>query len=257
MVLAVVQARMSSARMPGKVMAPVLGEPMIWRQLERVRRARTVSKVVVATSTASADDPLAGFLVGRGAGVFRADPADALGGLAACAAAYGGEHVVRLSADCPLTDPQVVDAAVALALESGAACTSNTAPRTYPEGLEVEVLTLAALEAAAREARGEERDQPALFLRRDPRRFREARLTWPRDLSAMRWTVERPEDFAFVRAVFQRLYPEDPQFGMGDVVELLAERPDLAALASRAQAAAEVPAAEAHPAADDPSAAAA
>src|ERR1700712_5419513 len=99
MILAVLQARMSSTRMPGKVMAPVLGEPMIWRQIERMRRARTVSRIVVATSTAASDDALAGFLLGRGCAVYRGDLHDVLGRFAACAAACNPDYVVRLTAD--------------------------------------------------------------------------------------------------------------------------------------------------------------
>ena len=121
MVLAIVQARMSASRMPGMVMAPVLGEPMIWRQLERVRRARTLDKVVVATSSAASDDALVAFLLGRGVSVYRGAHFDALECFAACTAAWSPSHAVRLTADCPLADPQAIDAAVRLAQSSGAA----------------------------------------------------------------------------------------------------------------------------------------
>jgi spore coat polysaccharide biosynthesis protein SpsF len=235
MILAVLQARMSSTRMPGKVMAPVLGEPMIWRQIERIRRARTLSKIVVATSTAASDDPLAGFLLGRGVSVYRGDLHDVLGRFAGCAEAWSPERVVRLTADCPLIDPQVVDAAVRLAVESGADYASNCGRRTYPDGLDVEVVTTSALAAAAREATDAfDREHVTPFIRSRPDRFPAAELLHGRDLGDLRWTVDRPEDFAFVRAVFQKLYPVDPGFGMDEVVELLAERPDLAALAVRA-----------------------
>jgi spore coat polysaccharide biosynthesis protein SpsF len=239
MALAILQARMSSTRMPGKVMAPVLGEPMIWRQLERIRRARSVSKVVVATSSGASDDSLAGFLLGRGVSVYRGDLADVLGRFSACTAAWSPTHVVRLKADCPLTDPQVIDAAVRLAVESGAAYASNRQRRSYPEGLEVEVMTAEAVLAAAEGARDPgDREHVTPFIRRHPGRFTQAHLTREPDLSGLRWTVDRPEDFAFVRAVFQRLHPVDPGFGVEEVLELLAERPDLAALANRAREAA-------------------
>lgn len=238
--LAIIQARMSSSRMPGKVMAPVLGEPMIWRQIERVRRARTLSKVVVATSTETSDDSLAAFLLGRGCTVHRGELNDVLARFAACAAAHHPDRIVRLTADCPLIDPQVIDAAVNLAESAGAAYASNCTQRTYPDGQDVEVMTAQALAAAAREAKDAyDREHVTPYIRNRPRRFRQAHLTLAQDLSELRWTVDRPEDFAFVRAVFQRLHPEDPEFGMQDVLELLEERPDLAALATRAQAAAQ------------------
>lgn len=239
MALAILQARMSSTRMPGKVMAPVLGEPMIWRQVERLRRARAISRVVVATSSAASDDPLAGFLLGRGVSVYRGELNDVLGRFSDCVAAWAPDHVVRLKADCPLTDPQAIDAAVKLATDSGAAYTSNCVRRTYPEGLDLEVMTAETVLAAAQDADDPaDREHVTTFIRRDPARFPQAHLLHSPDLSNLRWTVDRPEDFAFVRAVFQRLHPTDPGFGLGEVLELLDDRPDLADLASRAREAA-------------------
>jgi spore coat polysaccharide biosynthesis protein SpsF len=239
MTLAILQARMASTRMPGKVMAPVLGEPMIWRQVERIRRARHVNKVIVATSTAASDDALAAFLLGRGCTVYRGEHDDVLARFAGCARAFAAERVVRIKADCPLVDPQVIDAGVELAIRSGAAYASNCETRSYPRGLEVEVIASDALCAAAREADSpEDRDQVTTFIRRFPRRFSHAHLVLPQDRSELRWTVDRPEDFAFVREVYRRLYPETPDFGMQDVLELLDARPELAALASRAISAA-------------------
>lgn len=240
MILAILQARMSSTRMPGKVMAPVLGEPMIWRQIERMRRARSLSRIVVATSSAPSDDALAGFLLGRGVSVYRGDLNDVLGRFAGCAAGAAPSLVVRLTADCPLIDPQVIDAAVALALKSGAAYVSNCERRTYPDGLDVEVIAPEALAAAAREATDAfDREHVTPYIRTRPGRFPQAHLVHAEDLGALRWTVDRPEDFAFVRTVFRELHPVDPDFGMAEVLELLACRPDLAALASRAVEAAE------------------
>ena len=239
MILAVLQARMSSTRMPGKVMAPVLGEPMIWRQIERMRRARTLSKIVVATSTAASDDALAGFLLGRGCSVYRGDLSDVLARFGACAAAWNPDYVVRLTADCPLIDAAVIDAAVTLAVTAGADYASNCGRRSYPDGLDVEVIAVDALAAGDREAtEAYDREHVTPFIRSRPARFRQADLVQSRDLSELRWTVDRPEDFAFVRAVFQKLYPVDPGFGIDEVLELLAERPDLAALAARAREAA-------------------
>lgn len=229
MILAVLQARTASTRMPGKVMAPICGEPMIWRQLERIRTARSISKVVVATTVDPSDDGLAAFLLGRGCSVHRGEFKNVLGRFSACAEAWDASHVVRLSADCPLIDPQLIDAAVGLALKTGVDYVGNLEQRTYPQGLEVEVATALALAAADREA-WEQRDRsdPTLFIRERPDRFSHSCLTQARDLSAMHWNVERPEDFAFVRAAFEALRPADPGFGLNDVLELLARRPDLA-----------------------------
>jgi spore coat polysaccharide biosynthesis protein SpsF len=239
MALAILQARMSSTRMPGKVMAPVLGEPMIWRQIERIRRARTVTKLVVATSTETSDDALVGFLLGRGCTVHRGEVTDVLARFAGAARSFACSHVVRLKADCPLIDPQVIDAAVELALKTGAAYAGNCEVRTYPDGLGVEVITAEALAAADREAvEADDRAHVTSYIRRFPLRFHQAQLTLNRDLSDHRWSVDRAEDFAFVREVYRRLYPENPDFGVQEVAELLESRPELAALAMRAQKAA-------------------
>ena len=223
MILAIIQARMCSTVMPGKVMAPILGEPMIWRQLERIRRSRTLSKLVVATSAAPTDDALAGFLLSRGCSVHRGDALDVLGRFAACAEAWAPTRIVRLKGDCPLIDPQVIDAAVTLSLGSGADYTSNCEVRTYPAGLEVEVLTPAALTTAAREAtEAADREQVTSFIRRFPQRFRQAHLTASCDRSHLSWSMDRTEDLAFVREVFRRLYPEIQDFGLDEVAELMA-----------------------------------
>ena len=222
MMLAVLQARTASTRMPGKVMAPICGEPMIWRQLERIRSARSISKVVVATTVDPSDD-------GRGVSVHRGEFKNVLGRFSACAEAWDASHVMRLSADCPLIDPQLIDAAAGLALKAGVDYVGNLEQRTYPHGLEVEVITALALAAADREA-WEQRDRtdPTLFIRERPDRFSHACLTQAHDLSDMHWNVERPEDFAFVRAAFEALRPTDPGFGLNEVLELLQRRPDLA-----------------------------
>ena len=231
MIAAIVQARMSSSRLPGKVMAPILGEPMIVRQLERIRRARTLTKVVVATSAAPSDDPLAGVLEARGYPVYRGDLNDVLSRFVGAAAFAGDpDHVVRLTADCPLIDPGLIDEAVRLALASGADYTGNAERRTYADGLDVEVIRTAALRAAAAEATGpEDREHVTPFIRRHPERFTAAHLTQSKDQSAMRWTVDKSADFAFVRQVYEALYPANPEFTARDVHALLAERPDLAA----------------------------
>lgn len=234
MIVAVVQARMSSARLPGKVMADLSGAPMIQRQLERVRRARTLTKTIVATSDQPSDDPLAAWLTARGQPVFRGSLDDVLGRFARAVRWHtdGGActHVVRLTADCPLADPEVIDDAVRLAVASRAAYTSNCERRSYPDGLDVEVIAADALFAAAAEAIDpHEREHVTPFVRRRPDRFPQAHLTQPVDRSGLRWTVDRPEDLAFVRRVYGSLWPLDPAFTSQDVLDLSSDRLEAAA----------------------------
>jgi spore coat polysaccharide biosynthesis protein SpsF len=207
---------------------------MIVRQLERLRGARSLSKIIVATSTESVDDALAGFLLSRGHTVHRGAGADILARIARCAEAISAvTHVVRLKGDAPFMDPGLVDEAVRLALASGADYTSNRVHRTYPVGLEVEVIKVGAL----REAAGEERDplariSPTAAIRNQPQRWSQAHLKAHRDWSKLDWRVKTAADLAFARSVYDALHPVDPEFRMGDVLDLVESRQDIGRFAA-------------------------
>jgi spore coat polysaccharide biosynthesis protein SpsF len=221
--LAILQARMTSTRLPGKVMAPVLGEPMIGRQLERLGRAARLDRIVIATSAEASDDPLAAYCEGLGHPVFRGSLDDVLGRFKGALDLFPeARTVVRLTADCPLADPAVIDATVGRHEEAGADYTSNTpAVRTFPHGLDTEVMRRAVLETAWREASDPyEREHVTPFIYRRPERFRIASLSRTPSLAHLRWTVDLPEDLEFVRDVYARLYPADPAFTSEDIVAL-------------------------------------
>ncbi|HEY3813404.1 MAG TPA: glycosyltransferase family protein [Caulobacteraceae bacterium] len=222
MILGVLQARMSSTRLPGKVMKPLLGEPMIARQIERLRRAERIDRLVVATSDHTSDDPLAAALREAGVDVHRGPLDDVLARYAGAVRAFGpAHHVVRLTADCPLADWRVIDACIEFHLDGGFDYTANDLQRTFPHGLDVEVMTTAALGIAAREAStAEEREHVTPFLYRRPERFKLGSLTQAKDQSAERWTVDTPADFEFVKRVYERLYPSNAAFTTEDVMAL-------------------------------------
>ena len=233
MILAILQARMSSTRLPGKVLAPLAGAPMIVRQLERVARARRIDRLVVATSDDPGDDALAEVVRAQGTLVHRGPLDDVLARFAGAAEAFGpAEHLVRLTGDCPLADPQVIDATIDHTLAAGTDYGSNTPPhRTFPKGLDVEVMTAAALRlAAARAASAEEREHVTWALHQRPDLYRQAFYSQAADEGAVRWTVDYPADYAFVSAVYDALYPANPQFSSDDVRRLVRARPDLAML---------------------------
>ena len=234
MILAVLQARMGSTRLPGKSMATLRGEPMIIRQLERLRSARCLSKIIVATSADTVDDALAGFLVSRGYTVHRGAGADILARIARCAETISSvSHVVRLKGDAPFVDPGVIDEAIRLALASGADYTSNRVQRTYPAGLEVEVIKAGALQAAAAEERDPmARISPTAAIRNQPGRWSQAHLTAPRDWSRLDWRVKTAAGLAFARSVYDALHPVDPGFRMNDVLDMIGSRQDIARFAA-------------------------
>lgn len=233
MTLAILQARMSSTRLPGKVLADVAGAPMILRQIERLRRAERLSRLIVATSTRPDDDPLAEVLAQAGVQVVRGDLDDVLSRfIVALDAAGDQDAAVRLTADCPLVDPAVVDATIDLFTRSGADYASNTGDqRTFPKGLDIEVFRTDVLRLAHAETRDPyDREHVTPFIYRQPERFKLVTLTQDRREGEVRWTVDRPDDLAFVRTVYEALYPARPDFDSDDIRTLVRGRPDLANL---------------------------
>lgn len=230
MILAVLQARMSSSRFPGKVLAPpLLGEPMLFRQIERIRRARSLGDLVVATSTDDSDLPLAEACAARGVKVARGSLGDVLDRFVTAARPFAPEAVVRLTGDCPLADPAVIDAVVARYRAGTFAYASNVEPPTYPDGLDVEIVRMDALERAHRDARlPSEREHVTPYVRNHPELFQRANVESPVNLSHLRWTVDEPADLAFVEEVYRRLYPANPAFTTRDILELLDRNPKLA-----------------------------
>jgi spore coat polysaccharide biosynthesis protein SpsF len=221
---------MSSTRLPGKVLRPLAGAPMILRQIERVRRAARIGRIVVATSDERTDDVLADVLRDAGLPVFRGPLDDVLARFIGALDAFGpADHVVRLTADCPLADPEVIDEVIARHLASGADYTSNTVVnRTYPKGLDVEAARTEALrEAYAATADPYDREHVTPFLYRHPERFRLEIVAQEKDESELRWTVDRPDDHAFVAAVYDALYAKTPGFSSDDVRAFVASRPEL------------------------------
>lgn len=230
MALAVLQARMSSSRLPGKVLASVAGAPMILRQIERLRRAKRLEHILVATSVRADDDPLAQAVEAAGVAVHRGDLDDVLGRFIGALDRFGPvETLVRLTADCPLADPEVIDATIARFHETDADYASNVAePRTFPKGLDVEVMKASALRrAAAESADPYDREHVTPYLYRNPERFRLGSYAQTLDEGEVRWTVDRPDDLEFVRAVYDALYPTDPLFDSAAVRAFVRSRPDL------------------------------
>jgi len=219
-VVAIVQARMRAARLPGKVLADIAGRPMLWYVVKRVRMARFVDQVVVATSTESADDAIAEFCAQHNFECFRGSETDVLDRFYQAAKRFDTDVVVRVTADCPLLDSQVIDRVIASYLGNGYDYVTNTLRYTYPDGLDVEVFSLEALEAAWREASlPAEREHVTPYLRASGR-FRVHNVEHDVDLSArkLRWTVDEPPDLEFVRAVYTRIGPQGQNFGLADVL---------------------------------------
>lgn len=222
---------MGSTRLPGKVLLRTCGKPLLQHQIERVRRCTTIDLLVLATGTDAADDPVAELGGELGVAVYRGSPADVLDRMVQAARPHRPEYLVRLTGDCPLSDPAVIDRVVGAARAPGVDYASNALHPTWPDGLDVECMRFAALEEAWREARRpSEREHVTPFLHTQPQRYRIAEVRHETDLSALRWTVDEPADFVFVSQVFEHLYPVKPDFDTSDVQALLASRPSLGTL---------------------------
>ena len=231
-VVAIVQARMASTRLPGKVLVDIGGVPMLVRTMERAGRCRRVHACMVATTLGPDDNAVEALCRARGYPVYRGSLHDVLDRYVRAARQAKADVIVRLTADCPLLDPELVDQTVEAFLTASppADLVVNRLPgaRTYPIGLDTEVVSRAALEQAWREAREpNQREHVLPYLYDPPGRFRVIRLDAERDYGSLRWTVDTPEDLEFVRQVVARLEPRG-EFGWRDILALVEADPGLA-----------------------------
>ncbi len=237
-ILTILQARMSSTRLPGKVLKPMHGVPMMGRQIERLRHSAHLGRLVVATSTDPGDDVIETYCGTLSVPVHRGPLQNVLGRYAGALAAFGpAEHVVRVTADCPLTDWTIIDEVISLHLASGADYTSNTVERTYAKGLDVEIFRAALLPQIAASATDPyDREHVTPHFYRNPDRFTIRQLTQATDQSEVRWTVDTPADYRLARLVYDVLYDAKPAFTAVDVAALgwtLQADPDEAVRLSR------------------------
>ncbi|HVN32941.1 MAG TPA: glycosyltransferase family protein [Thermoanaerobaculaceae bacterium] len=235
----IVQARMGSTRLPGKVLKPLAGSTVLARMLERVLSARLVGVVAVATTTETEDERIVAACEDLGVLCFRGHPTDLLDRHLRAAEAFGADAVVKIPSDCPLIDPAVIDAVLREFMDSAGAYdyVSNLHPATYPDGNDVEVMGIDALETAWREAeRPFEREHTTPFLWENPERFRIGNVEWENgfDLSmSHRFTLDYQEDYELVSRVFDALYPGDPRFGVRDIISFLIQYPEIYELNAR------------------------
>jgi glutamate-1-semialdehyde 2,1-aminomutase/spore coat polysaccharide biosynthesis protein SpsF len=224
MALAIIQARMGSSRFPGKALADLRGCPMLWRVIERVRRAPGVHDVMVATTEAASDDAIAEFCNKAGVACFRGSEDDVLDRFYKAAQGRGAETVVRITADCPLIDPQVIGKVVARFSEGTWDYVSNAMRYTYPDGLDTEVFSFVVLERAWHEAKKpSEREHVTPYLRAGGFRISNVESETPVAPGAHRWTVDYPSDLEFVRRVYAKLTGEEGYEAMLELIEKDAE----------------------------------
>jgi spore coat polysaccharide biosynthesis protein SpsF len=226
-VLAILQARMSSARLPGKVLMDLVGNPMIFRQIERLKECSLIDDIVVATSVDKSDDPLVNYLNTIGMRVHRGSLNDVLDRFATVAELSTHEVCVRLTADCPLADPKIIDEAIALYKESNFDYVSNCLPRTYPKGLDVEVFSRETIIDLNRsKLSAESREHVTMSIYSDPKKFKLGNLSQHPSQANHRWTVDYQKDLDFIRIVYKNLYTPGKTFFQGDILSWLKNFPE-------------------------------
>ncbi len=221
--LLIIQARMSSSRLPAKVLKTILDKPLLTLQYERLQRCQNVDKIVIATSTNQSDDVLAHFCSQQQMTYYRGRLHDVLDRYYHTAKYYQAQHIIRITADCPLIDPHVVDTMIQLHLSiPDADYTSNVIERSFPDGLDTEVFTWEALQTAWKKAHTkEQREHVTPYIYQHPEIFTLQHYQQANNYSHFRWTVDTPKDFAFIKEVYTALYPHNPSFTTQDIMQWL------------------------------------
>jgi spore coat polysaccharide biosynthesis protein SpsF len=230
---AIIQARMGSTRLPGKVLIDLAGMTVLARVVRGLRRAKLIHEVIVATTDVESDDSIARECQHLGVPCFRGSELDVLDRYYQSAKAFGAEAVVRVTSDCPLIDPRLVAETIAIFQADEADYASNVIPRTYPRGLDTEAFTAAALERAWLEAKEpHQREHVTPYFYEHPELFRMASATADADYSRYRWTLDTSEDLELIRAIYSR-FDNCDDFDWKEVLALMEREPDLADLNSR------------------------
>jgi spore coat polysaccharide biosynthesis protein SpsF (cytidylyltransferase family) len=231
--LAIIQARIGSTRLPGKVLMDLGGRTVLGRVIRRLRRSQHITKIVVATTTVPADEAIVRECECLGIACFRGSEDDVLDRYYQTLRVNSADAVVRITSDCPLIDPQLVDETIRVFADEHADYASNVFPRTYPRGLDTEVFTSAALERAWREAREpHEREHVTPYFYERPESSRLASMSGTVDYSQYRWTLDTPADLELLRAIYSRFDNRD-DFHWQDVIALMKREPELAELNSQ------------------------
>lgn len=229
-ICATIEARMSSTRLPGKVLLDAAGKPMLERMIERVRRVPSLDGIVIATTSNPGDDPIVELAQRLEVGVFRGSEDDVMSRVLGAAQSHGVDIIVELTGDCPVIDPMLIERVIEAYLAGGADYCANILTRSYPIGMDTQVFgTNILADAFSRTDDDADREHVSLFIYRHPELYRlhnvlaDSRHHQP----DLRLTLDTPEDLRMLRAVFNDLLPEHPDFGLDDILGLLHRRADL------------------------------
>lgn len=230
-IVATIEARMTSSRLPGKVLMDAAGKPMLQHMIERLQKVPSLDGVVVATTVNATDDPVVELAEQLGVGCFRGSEDDVLKRVLDAARAHEVDVIVETTGDCPLIDPELVEACIQGYLAAGVDYVSNVLERTYPRGMDTQVFATDVLaDVAARTDDPEDHEHVSLFIYRNPELYSLKNMPGGPELSdpELGLTLDTPEDFELIKRIFEVLYPVDPDFRLADILALLKRDPELA-----------------------------
>ncbi|OXB91657.1 cytidylyltransferase domain-containing protein [Parageobacillus galactosidasius] len=228
-VAAIIQARTGSTRLPGKVLKKVLGKTLLEYQMERVKRAETINEIIIATTTKEIDDPIVQLCQKLSIPYYRGSEEDVLSRYYEAATEFNVDVIVRLTSDCPIIDPDVIDKVVRYYLKNQDQYdyVSNTLTRTYPRGLDTEVFPYEVLKRVHEEAKElTHREHVTAYIYHHPDQFRLCNVSNEKDESKHRWAVDTAEDFFLVKNILETLYPINSLFTLEDVIQVLQDKPE-------------------------------
>lgn len=227
-IVATIEARMQSSRLPGKVLREVVGKPLLELMIERVRRARLVDEIVIATTEDASCDPIEALAGQIGVHCYRGSEDDVLDRVLKAAASAHAEVIVELTGDCPLIDPSIIDQVVDVYCKSEVDYCANILKRTYPAGMDTQVFAYRVLEEVSRLAcEPPDREHVSLYIYTHPERFslKNVESGLPPDLTDWRLVVDVPEDLELIRRIYESLYPSNPEFTLNDIRNLMDQHP--------------------------------
>jgi spore coat polysaccharide biosynthesis protein SpsF len=234
MLTAIIQARLGSTRFPGKVLVNICSKPLIWHVIERLKWAKSISNIVLATTVNKNDDDLFMWAKENNVNVFRGSEEDVLGRFFHCANEYSAASILRVTADDPFKDPDIIEGVFELYQKNGLDFAYNNKPPSFPEGLDTEIFSYNALKKAFNESIDPfEREHVTQYLYKHPELFTQKNYSFHKDLSGLRWTIDTKEDFYMAEEVYNLLYKQNAIFKLEDILKLIECKPYLAEINSK------------------------
>jgi spore coat polysaccharide biosynthesis protein SpsF len=237
-VVIIVQARMTSTRLPGKILKKVLGKSLLEYQIERLRRVKLADEIVIATTINETDEPVVKLCNSVSVPYFRGSEEDVLSRYYETAKAHQADLIARVTSDCPLIDPEVIDRVIKFYIDHQTKYdyVSNCLERTYPRGMDTEVFSFKVLQEAFLEATAlPDREHVTPFIHRQPQRYSLASVNYSENQSDHRWTVDTPEDFQLIKKIIEVIYPKLPDFTLRDCLNLLEKNPEWSTINAHVQ----------------------